>query len=272
MKKYDKLQYVFACMFTRSSLVKYAIQRAGDISDQFYLTSHENNMLKKFIQTNGDKILVSAMLSEEKRWREFFPAMKYTANRVSEKDLKKYWGKYLISVNFKGPIPESPALDAIQFLEFLENQNHFGSTCKAAIEYDITINKMLLFQFKTDIKYYNYNSIARHAKQYSVQVNPSFIVKKFDSELNGINQDGLFHGFYKDFRSGLVKSMQMNQVTREIIKDITTKSGQSLFEIINMVNAKVNNEKNCINFITQLINGGIIVVFDVAGQQSCLKN
>lgn len=218
------LQKVFACLATRSSWIDLARNNPPALQTLCQLNDDEFNLLAEFLLVQGERVALSAMLGEEKRWRELMFILKNTVNWFGELQLKKQWRPYLNSYAFDAPIPENALQEAIQFLHFLP-KNTGDLIGDAIIHYDILQNSVLLYEFPQSFADHPNLSIDHSLfdRPYLAQLNPSLIVQEFLIPVskiinfepvfmkNSIKHQSEMIGFYKSVQQENVRSIRLRQ-------------------------------------------------------------
>ena len=72
----NNMQHIFASLATHSQLVRKVINNFGEIHHYFNLSSQDEDILRSFFNMQGHKLLTTALLMEEKRWREVLQTLK----------------------------------------------------------------------------------------------------------------------------------------------------------------------------------------------------
>ncbi len=236
MKKHlNQLQSVFACLATHSKWVKSARTPHVDLSQLFNLSENEADLLQRFLQLHGKSLWISALLGEEKRWRELLAVIKHTKNLLGEHSLKQYWRDYLQTFTIDQPIPHNPLEEAVQFLDFLKCTSP-GLLGKNIIEYDYLQNSVLLFEFNqpSAIPALDYHHCENNGVAYVAELNPSFIYKQFDITISELIKNSELDkpimnipksepeciAFYKSPKSNLVKSSKLSDRIKTLLSQL----------------------------------------------------
>lgn len=151
-KHYDHLQYIFACLLTHSKWVRIILDNVDLINDYFTIQFNDMVILRQFFKKQGKKIMSSALLGEEKRWREVLLSIPHTLLLLSLEQLKVYWHHYLESFSIRDIIPSSPVHESIAFLSFVKNTES-RLLYSSIYEYEILRNTALSYQFRQDVYY-----------------------------------------------------------------------------------------------------------------------
>jgi hypothetical protein len=259
-QQHDSLQYVFACLFTHSYWIQTVRQDYKQLANHFNLSAEDNQLFYDFILLHFRKILTTAVLSEEKRWREMLTTIKHTSAIFSLEKLKNYWDKYLLSFSPVKPIPASPVLESVLFLSYLLKQLG-DDPLKSIIEYEYFRNITFTYEFHTIswsdcIEWDDFDVSNPRLLTLRPKLNPSFLVKTFDSSLSKILQNNASHkpdyiGFYKNMLSKKVNNMCLNESSFAFLMSIPS-HGNVLSLIQNFPYSK--------NVIKKLHKDGVILL------------
>lgn len=272
--KYDTLQQVVSCLLIHSTWIKKIIANFDLIERNFNLRDTDKIALREFFKIDHEKLLIHAQLSEEKRWREFLTTSHYVKLFFGIDKLKRYWTEYLTSFHFKEGIPSTPFNEAVCFLEFMEKKSN--ALEKKIIEYEITKNRLVGFNFYHDqissIK--RYKIAMEDVFSHELFLNPSLVIKKFKlhtlqllknidlsiaQSLEGKNDNNIYLGFYKNCRTGSIKTIAINKHILKLL--IYMKNKQQLYVILQLLedNKKWSFQKGT-DFINYLHQENVIFI------------
>lgn len=236
----NKLQYIIACMATHSMWIDVLQNDFSEVDRCVKLSEEEKEKLRSFINNYGKRLHTSAVLMEEKRWRELFLAMKYVPKLIPHIELKQYWADYLRSCSMVEHIPGTPILESIKFLKYLAKMECHNLIVSEVIKYEIIKNNVMAYDFlgvshdkKTDL-----SACLHDRDKYRVVINPSCNIGIFNvfissviAALNGINNSKINEcdyiskneeiAFYKDRKNGSVKVVSLDRISKAILNDIT---------------------------------------------------
>lgn len=234
MEKYDSIQYIVACMATHSHLAKKIVSGSRQLDDYFSLSDNKKRSLKTFFKEYGDRFLATAMLMEDKRWRDLVALIQYTHTVISERDLKKYWYQYLHQFQLTSMIPETSLKESILFLKFLLSLPDIVHVKRAIVEYELYKNRALDFDFKEDISRVHWVDVKNNTL--IMHVNPSLLIKQFDFciskiinhisayqstrfDLSQIRKTEII-AFYKVMKSNTIQTMTIKNELYEILSEM----------------------------------------------------
>ena len=141
-EQHDSLQYICACLLTHTYVVEQVIADPALIKNFFALSLAMEKVFYAFIHQYGERLLASAKLSEEKRWRELLGILKYAHRCIAMHELKQHWRIYLLSLSCR-EIPQTPLLESIFFLNHLLSDYREKDSLSAIIQYEIFLNQTL---------------------------------------------------------------------------------------------------------------------------------
>lgn len=266
----NDLQYIFACLSTHSRWVDKIKNNFDEIYGFFRLGYKDGMMLRQFIQSDGQKMYASALLMEEKRWREVLLCIKYTAMVISNEQLRLYWRRYLEQFGLTSRIPASPILESIQFLTFILALQPDYLIASSVLTYELFRNDVLSFEYEISKinTVVDISMIKERLIEYRAIFNPSVKLKHFDYSVSKI---------LEDLRKGGINKNISNYRHDEVIifhKSIDTDSVRSirlekksyliLLNLITSPNLLVGMgylfKNNNINFLTNLIRSKLIFI------------
>jgi len=240
----DNLQFVFACLITHSKWI-YLVREDYQLLMQFFtLSDYDYHLFYCFMQTNFDKLLTSALLAEEKRWREMLTAIPYTVSTFYYKKLKNYWEQYLKSISLIEFIPATPIHESINFLVFLL-KHPLDLAIRPIVEYEYSRNVTRAFDISPEQKdnYTKFNHINLTIAElpfYQAQLNPSFITNEYHTALTKIlaadtsDASPDYIGFFKHLQTGKAVSLFLNNSSFTLLNSIP--SHPSLSSLIHWLN------------------------------------
>lgn len=271
----DNLQYIFACLLTHSKWVEKAKSDLSVVHDNFNITHLDLDVLKEFLEISGEKLLTSALLAEEKRWRELLAVIKYVDKVIPLDQLKYLWDKYLGSFLIHEAIPVTPLHESIRFLEFVL-KNDLGLMLGNIINYELVRNKLILYEFSEKE---NLNSeinvidLSDNLINFSVRANPSLILKWFEIDIIQVlrqidTEEAIKHtlgkhkaciGFYKHPVNKIVKTIQFNQKIIPLLLGIKKEKNLRMWidETLFAHNASIQSIHN---FIKKLHDLGVVQI------------
>lgn len=273
--KYDSLQYMFACISTHSKWVKIIEDDFDRLSDYFHISSQDKIMLQNFFGASSHEMWLSAILLEEKRWREVLPSIKYTVTWVGLDELKVYWQHYLDDFSLTDNIPKSPITESIAFLNYLSRQL-VSREAKAIVEYEILRNSVLSYEPDFFVEKIDIAIIQKDLRRYQCKINPSFIEKSFNLKISKIIEklknnsvDESFEatgyeivGFYKQFSTGFVRSLQINEMSNKFL--VSLDGSKNISDWLNKVIEITNtSQKQCVDFLEKMHKNGMIFITKV---------
>ncbi len=274
---YDSLQYVFACMSIHSLWVKIIKNDISQVSEYFNLSTNDLLILTDFLNHHSQQILASAVLLEEKRWREVLSSIKYSSILATPRKLKPHWKNYLETYGFKDNIPASPILESIAFLKYLLHKK-FNDLYQSVFEYELFRNMTLAYEFEpTDAtENINNNIVKENPESYQVIINLSFISKNFKCSISKIIKDfqknlsaekirlstNELVGFYKHKSTGMVKTIQLTEASHSAILKLSSATNVSTW-VKNMLDTEKMKPASCFNFLEQLHLSGTISLIQI---------
>src|SRR3990167_8943421 len=91
----NNMQYLLAYLLTHADFLKRVISDDRSINTLFYLSRRDQLNLKNFLLSDGKRVLATAFLMEEKRWRDMLAVLKYIPRLINPAQLKWDWQCYL---------------------------------------------------------------------------------------------------------------------------------------------------------------------------------
>ena len=267
-KQYDNLQYVFACLFTHSHWAHTIRQDFKQVNHYFDLSADDNTLLYEFIFKHFKKILTTAILAEEKRWREMLTTIKYTSTLLAIDKLKKYWDDYLLRFSPIEPIPATPIHESVAFLSYLL-KHPLEAAIKPIAEYVYFRNITFAYKFYTlaaadCIELTDFDLSHHQLLNLKPKINPSFISKIFDDALKQIFPSETsncpdYIGFYKNIKTAKVNRIHLSEASFAFLMSVPS-HGNVMSLIQNFSQTSRSNLLHSANMIKKLHHDGVILL------------
>jgi hypothetical protein len=265
MNKYDTIQYVIACLLTHAEAMKTAINQHDVLDDHFNLSSHDKLNMACFLKESPDRLLATAFMMEEKRYREMMACLRYAPILLNAHQLKYFWESYLktLRINY---IPASPLEEAICFLKHIISCLHPNSIDFSVVEYELMLSVVLSYGFYPQQPDTQKDKVFKKRTK-SVLMNPSLLVKTFSFPISQIicllNEKKLSQIikiekkeedilFVKDRKTGLVKAMSFNKNSLRLFARLIQSSNPKQW-IDDMRHTEKMSKKALMNYLYQLV-------------------
>ncbi|GEM_PF-2154032 len=275
MKTTDNLQYVFACLATHSYIISRMRNNFDEVHKHFKLSSQDVAGLKLFMDTQGERLLTSAILMEEKRWREMLPAIKYVAAVVSKDELKSYWLEYLTSIKAVENIPVSTLSEAINFLYYILTKYTTGSLLHEIIQYEIAKNTVSAFDsIDTEKTIYPVEQLTDDDASYRVVFNPSYLIVDFNLPISKIINDLTKGRVVDSYNNKIENILFVKSRVSNIVRTISLHpvASQLLRELINCKNLKswkqrvASGEDTYQKFLINMMDIDLVTIEQIGGE------
>jgi len=175
MEKFTQIQFVIACISTHSCWLRLLTKNFDVIDDYFHLSATQKLLLRDFFVLNHQKIWTSAVLMEERRWREVLPTLSYTKILFGVTKLKTFWHAYLKSFTLNQCIPVNPASECIAFLNFILKKD-INKNWSHVLAYELLKRQTYNQPMSLSSDDLNTTEPCRHLR---VHLNPTLTVKIF---------------------------------------------------------------------------------------------
>jgi hypothetical protein len=270
MHKYDTIQYVIACLLTHADAMKTVINQHDAIDDHFNLSCDDRLNMVCFLKESPDRLLATACMMEEKRYREMMTCLRYTPILVNAHQLKYFWESYLKTLRITY-IPASPLEEAICFLKHIISYMHPDSIDFSIIEYELMLSVVLSYVFCPRQLDTQKNKVNKKRTK-SVLMNPSLLVKTFSFPISQIiyllNEKKLSQIiniekkeedilFVKDRNTGLVKAMSFNKNSLRLFARLIQSSNPKQW-LDDMRRVEKMNKKALMTYLNQLVVNDVV--------------